>query len=119
MKWLTLTLIKQQIRMESSFTDEDDILTMYGNSAEEMVLDVINRDYTEVIERWGEVPKPLVHASLLIVAQSYQHREPQTVQNLYAVHNSFDMMVKPYMRLASDNYEQNNTQGCGNKCTNL
>lgn len=116
MKWLTLPLIKQQCRIEPDFTEEDEILEMYGESAEETVLDVINRDYTEVIEHYGEVPKPLIHASLLLAAQSYQHHEPSSVQNLYTVPYAFDMMVKPYMKLASDNLEQtkNNKYGCKN-----
>jgi len=116
MKWLTLELIKKQCRIEQDFTDEDDILEMYGESAEKTVLDVINRDYTEVIEQWGEVPKPLVHASLLLVSQSYQHREPSSVQNLYTVPYAFDMKVKPYMKLANDSNENknNNKYGCKN-----
>lgn len=117
MKWLTLELIKKQCRIEPDFNDEDDILEMYGESAEEMVLDVINRTYTEVVEYYGEVPKPLIHASLLLVSQSYQHREPSSVQNLYTVPYAFGMMVKPYIRLASDNNDNNNNNRYG--CKNL
>lgn len=118
MKWLNLNLIKAQIRMEPDFTLEDDLLTMYGESAEQIVLDVIQRDYTEVMEKYGTVPTPLVHASLLLVAQSYQNRETVSMQNMYTVPYAFDMMVKPYMKLASDNYEQNNNNKYG-KCKNL
>lgn len=115
MKWLNLNLIKAQIRMEPDFTLEDDLLTMYGESAEKTVLDVIQRDYTEVIETWGETPKPLVHASLLLVAQSYQNRETVSMQNMYTVPYAFDMMVKPYMKLASNNENSNNIgYGCKN-----
>ena len=115
MKWLNLTLIKQQIRMDADFTLEDDLLTMYGESAEGAVLDVIQRDYTEVVELWGEVPKPLIHASLLLVSHSYQNREAVSMQNLYTVPYAFDMMVKPYMKLASNNENSNNTgYGCKN-----
>lgn len=119
MKWLTLPKIKQQLRIEPDFTLEDELLTDYGNDAEDMVLNDINRSYTEVIELYGEVPHPLVTASLMLVAASYQHREPMTQQNLYMVGYGYDKRVKPYMKLASDNYEQNNTQGYGNKCKNL
>jgi uncharacterized phage protein (predicted DNA packaging) len=119
MKWLNLNLIKAQIRMEPDFTLEDDLLTMYGESAEKTVLDVIQRDYTEVMEKWGETPKPLVHASLLLVAQSYQNRETVSMQNMYTVPYAFDMMVKPYMKLTSDSYGQNNNNEYGNKHCNL
>ena len=105
MKWLNLTLIKAQIRIEPDFTLEDDLLTMYGESAEDMVLKTIDRNYTEVIKLWGEMPKPLIHASLLLVSQSYQNRESVSTQNLYTVPYAFDMMVKPYMKLSDGNGE--------------
>ena len=38
MKWLNLDLIKQQLRMEHDFILEDDLLTLYGDSAEDAVL---------------------------------------------------------------------------------
>jgi N-acetylglucosamine-6-phosphate deacetylase len=53
------------------------------------------------------VPAPLVHASLLLVELSYTQRAPVTQTNLYTVPYAFDMMVKPYMRLA-DRKEANN-----------
>lgn len=100
MKWLNLDLIKQQLRMEHDFILEDDLLTMYGESAEETVLTLCNRTMEDIVELYGRVPSQLVHASLLLVSASYQHREPMTAQNLYAVPYAFDTMVKPYMKLA-------------------
>lgn len=116
MKWLTLDLVKAQIRMEKDFTMEDDLLTMYGESAEDTVLEIIQRDYTNVVETWGEVPKPLIHASLLLVSHSYHNREAVSTQNMYTVPYAFDMMVKPYMKLVSDSYGKtnNNQYGCKN-----
>ena len=43
MKWLTLKRIKQQLRIELDFTEEDEILEMYGDSAEDAILKVLNR----------------------------------------------------------------------------
>ena len=45
MKWLTLTEIKQQLRIEADYTDEDALLTRYGNSAEAVVLNITGRTY--------------------------------------------------------------------------
>lgn len=100
MKWLNLDLIKQQLRMEHDFILEDDLLTLYGDSAEDAVLTICNRTMEDVVEQYGRVPSQLVHASLLLVSESYQHREPISAQNLYMVPYAFDRMVKPYMRLA-------------------
>jgi uncharacterized phage protein (predicted DNA packaging) len=109
MKWLTIDAIKRHSRID--FDCEDSLLEMYGESAEETVLNIINRSYTELVETWGTpdrpVPAPLVHASLLLVELSYAQRAPVTQTNLYTVPYAFDMMVKPYMRLA-DRKEANN-----------
>lgn len=112
MKWLTLDYIKKHSRID--FDGEDDLLNIYGESAEDTVLNVIARSYTEVIETYGEVPKPLYVASLMLVEVSYTQRAPITQTNLYTVPYSFDMMVKPYMRLASNENNNNNQYGCKN-----
>ena len=115
MKWLTIEWIKAHSRID--FDCEDDLLELYGESAEDTVLNVIARDYTDVIETYGEVPKPLFVASLMLVDVSYTQRSPISQQNMYAVPYAFDMMVKPYMKLASDSYGQTNNTGYG--CKNL
>ena len=48
----------------------------------------------------GNVPKPVIHASLLLVGVSYQYRTPITPQNLSYVDYSYNTMLKPYVRLA-------------------
>lgn len=102
MKWLTLDKIKAQLRIEQDFTLEDDILEMYGESAEDSVLDIIRRSHEEVLEKYGKVPMPLVHASLMLVDLSYKERGPVSSQNLYQVPYAIDMKLKPYMKLADD-----------------
>ena len=110
MKWLTLDKIKAQLRIDPSFTLEDEILTMYGESAEDSVLDIIRRSYTEVMEKYGTVPTPLVHASLMLVDISYKERGPVSSQNLYQVPYAVDFKLKPYMKLSDDDEQTNNTQ---------
>ena len=102
MKWLTLDKIKAQLRIDPSFTLEDKILTMYGESAEESVLDIIRRSHEEVLEKYGKVPTPLVLASLMLVDLSYKERGAVSSQNLYQVPYAVDFMLKPYMKLADD-----------------
>ena len=102
MKWLTLDAIKKHCRID--FDCEDSLLEMYGASAEDTVLNIIGRSYTEVVELFGTddrpVPAPLVHASILLVEHFYVQRVPATQQQLYVVPYGIDWMVKPYMRLA-------------------
>lgn len=118
MKWLTLTQIKQQLRIEQDFTLEDSLLESYGQSAEDAILNLLARDYTQVVELYGEVPSPIVNASLMLVTHIYQNRGSFTMQQLHG-NPTFDLMLKPYMKLASDSNGQTNTQGYGTGCKNL
>ena len=101
MKFLTLEKIKAQLRIEPDFHDEDTILEVYGESAETTLLNYLNRPYADIIGSYGDVPLPLVQASLMLVDTSYQHRSPISVTNISQVPYTFDLLVKPYMRLTS------------------
>ena len=116
MKWLTLEQIKAQLRIEPDFTDEDELLEMYGESAEEVLLNYLNRSYEDIIEVYGHIPAPLRHASLMLVDTSYQYRSPVSTQSVSLVPYTFDILVKPYMRLTSPSSNgQNQTKyGCKN-----
>ena len=100
MKWLTKDWIKKHSRID--FDCEDELLELYGEDAEQTVLNLINRSYDEVMETYGEVPKPLYVAALMLVEVSYTQRAPITQTNLYTVPYAFDMKVKPYMKLTND-----------------
>lgn len=101
MKWLTLEKIKAQLRIEPDFHDEDTILEVYGESVETTLLNYLNRPYADIIGSYGSMPVPLVQASLMLVDTSYQHRSPISVTNISQVPYTFDLLVKPYMRLTS------------------
>jgi hypothetical protein len=102
MKWLTLNDIKDQLRIERDFTDDDKLLTRYGESAENTILNICRRTYDDFISEYGEIPSDIVEASLLLVTVSYEHRAAVSQYQMYSVGYAFDMKVKPYMRLASD-----------------
>ena len=114
MKWLTIDWIKQHSRIDIDC--EDKLLELYEEDAEETVLNLINRSYEEVMELWGSVPKPLYVAALMLVEVDYNHRSPDSINNMYAVKYGFDMKIKPYIRLAGS-YENSNNTGYG--CKNL
>ena len=104
MKWLTLEKIKEQCRIEADFTLEDTLLTGYGNSAESTILNHLNRTYHDVLEEYGQVPDDIVNASLMLVDVWYQHRSPVESLNMSIVPYSFDILIKPYMKLAGTIY---------------
>lgn len=97
MKWLTIEMIKAHSRID--FECEDDLLMLYADSAEQAVLNICGRSYEEIVEKWGEFPVPLIQASLMLVDNSYTQRSPASAQNLYSVPYTFDVLVKPYMKL--------------------
>lgn len=109
MKYLTFALIKAQLRLDDGQADaERDLLEMYGEAAEDTVLNTCRRTITDIFEEYGCVPKAIVQASLMLVANSYQHREPASPQNLYSVPYTFDLLLKPYMRLTLSDDNNNN-----------
>jgi len=114
MKFLTLDLIRDHSRLLKD-ESEDNLLELYGKAAEDAVLNIINRSYTEVIEKYGEVPSGLYIAALMQVEASYVHRSAVSPQNLYNV-PGFSIHVKPYIKLASESYENSNNQENGRHC---
>ena len=113
MKWLTINWIKKHSRID--FDCEDDLLDLYGEAAEDAVLNICNRSYTDVIETYGSVPKGLYVAALMQVEASYDHRSAVSPQNLYNV-PGFSIHVKPYIKLASESYGNSIKQEYGRHC---
>lgn len=106
MKWLTLTLIKQQLRLEQDYHDEDALLELYGGSAENTILQCTNRkvDELKAMNPAGtdndNIPYDIMEASLMLVTVSYRYRTPIDMQNLSIVPYTFDLKIKNYVRLA-------------------
>ena len=100
MKFLTFDQIKAQLRLDDQQAeDEHDLLVLYGEAAEDAVLSLVRRNMANLVETYGRVPKQIVQATLMLVAISYQHREPASQQNMYAVPYAFDMLIKSYIRM--------------------
>lgn len=97
MKFLTIDWIKRHSRID--YDCEDELLELYGESAEDTLINYLGRTYEDVIENYGQMPKPLMHAALLLVDLSYQNRSPVSSQNMYMVPYTFEILVKPYMIL--------------------
>ena len=102
MKFITFEQIKAQLRLDDETAEmEHDILCDYGESAEETVLNILNTTMEDIIEQYGRVPKPIVHATLMLVDNAYKERSPISPQNMSVVPYTFDLLIKTYMRLTS------------------
>jgi uncharacterized phage protein (predicted DNA packaging) len=111
MKWLEIDYIKQHSRID--YDCEDALLELYGESAEEMVLNTLGRTYEDLLENFGidqpdgskHVPAAIVQASLMLVDSSYTNRSPISPTNMYQVPYTYDFLVKPYMKLTTNKDE--------------
>ena len=97
MKYLTLNDIKAHCRID--IDAEDSLLELYGEAAEDTVLNYIGKTYDELIEEYTTLPKPIVQATLMLVDTSYQYRSPISAQSMSIVPYTFDLLVKPYIKL--------------------
>ena len=114
MKFLTIDYIKQHSRID--FDCEDQLLELYGDSAEDTLAALLNRGRNahdmvrSLQEEYGQVPAAIYHAALMLTEQAYNHRGPTSPQNMSIVPYGFDLLVKHYMRLtACTHYPRPNT----------
>lgn len=101
LKWLSLEDIKAQLRIEANDTAQDKLLTRYGKSAEQALLNACDRTYQSLIDEYEEIPDDLYVAGLLLTTHLYEHRSPTTNVTLSMVPYSLDMYWKPYAILAT------------------
>ena len=103
MIYITMEYIHAHSRID--YDCEDATLQLYADAAEETVLGYLNRGTTpqEAIEslkeQYGKIPARIFEATLLLIDHMYQFRGVVTPQNLYQVPYSFDLLLKPLMKL--------------------
>lgn len=97
MNIITIANLKKHARIDDDV--EDDMLELYAESAEDLVLNLLNRDIESLYEEYGKIPKAIEHACLILAAHSFSNREPASIQNLYNVPYTLDALIKPYMIL--------------------
>ena len=98
MRFLTLDLLQRHSRIDGSC--EAEVLNLYGEAAEDTVLNYIGQTLDELkAANNGSVPKPVVQAALMLVDTSYQYRSPINPSNVSLVPYTFDMLLKPYVKL--------------------
>lgn len=103
MEFLTIDYIKQHSRLLSDCDDQ--LLELYGDSAEETLAGLLNRGKTveqmvvSLTEEYGQVPARCYHAALMLTEQAYNHRGPTSPTNMSIVPYGFDLLIKPLMRL--------------------
>jgi hypothetical protein len=97
MKFLTIDKIKQQLRLDC--TCEAELLTGYGEAAEEVVLDIMGCTYDEAVTKYGKFPQRAINAALMLVDTWYQFRTPVAERTMSVVPYTFDLLMKPLAKL--------------------
>lgn len=103
MKYLTFEQIKQQLRLDDEQAELEQMrLEGMAMAAEEAVLEIIRRSLIDVILTYNGIPQRIIQVTLLLVDEWYQHRSPVEQGQLYPVPYTFDLMLKPMMRLSGE-----------------
>ena len=103
MKYLEIDYIKQHSRID--FDCDDALLELYGESAEETVAQYLGRGKTvsemaaSLEQEYGTIPAAIRQATLMLVDVSYNNRSPIGPQQMSQIPYTFDLLIKPYMKL--------------------
>lgn len=108
MNYITLDYIKSFSRVD--FSDDDELLTNLGTSAETAVMNICNTTYEKMLAKYGEIPGPIWQATLMLVETGYTHRCMPSAVNLSVVPYTFDFLVKPYVVLADETDESSSDE---------
>jgi uncharacterized phage protein (predicted DNA packaging) len=110
MKFITLNELKDQLRIEHDYTDEDTLLTTIGNASEAALLRACNRTADDLLATFGTTdpdsgdvlpPTDFAMACLMLGKHLYEHRGPDDTVQQVQVPFSIDLMVKPFIKLTT------------------
>lgn len=97
MKMIDVDFIKRHSRICCNCEDTE--LESLGESAEEVIFQMLGRDYDDLVGTYGKVPWNVRHAALELAEHFYQHRGVDSSVSLSVVPYNFDLLVKPYIKL--------------------
>lgn len=99
MKFLTSELISKHLRLDNPDEEMELITSVYAPSAEDSVLNILQRPLDSLIMEYGSVPTPVVHAALILTEHFYTNRSSVSYQQLSQVPFSVSTLLTPYLRL--------------------
>lgn len=95
MQYLTLDEIKQQCVVDLDYHDDDDFLTMIGDSAEEMTSQLLDCSLDQLAAENGDLPAGLKHALRMLVDYFYSCQRGSG-EGVPDVPQAIQMMIKLY-----------------------
>lgn len=105
MKWLTTNIIKKHLNIEPTFTDDDDLLEVYADTAEQIVEQELQTSLDNIAKdnKNGSLPTPIKQAMLIMIANFYSQRESFSSLQVNAVPRSVDYLLSPYHKYTYSN----------------
>lgn len=102
MALVDLDLFKKHVRADD-FADDDDYLQHLLDTAEESIVKATNRTENELVNiGGGNMPKAILHATMMLAAHWYNQRESVSGVQMHEVPDSLSALIKPYRKLSED-----------------
>jgi hypothetical protein len=94
MNYLTIEEIHKQLRLDPEFTEDDEILNIYGDAAESFLEAHLNCSLDDIAaENSGQLPTALKQALLMLVDYSYDSSGSGDVKD---IPQPFWILVNPW-----------------------
>ena len=75
MNILTLEQIKAQCRIDPEMTEEDQLLELYGDAAEETVLNYCNRSLESLYEEYGRIHADITQDAIILIKNRKKNKK--------------------------------------------
>lgn len=95
MQYLTLDEVKKQCVIDADYHDDDEFLTMLGDTAEDMTAQLLDCDLTEIYAENGEMPATIMHAMRILVDYFYSVNRGSSSESI-DIPNAVYTMLKLY-----------------------
>ena len=98
MQYLTLDEIKRQLNIDLDYDGDDEILTLMGESAEDIVSNLIDTPLDELAAENGDIPAGVRHAMRMLVDYVYSQQRgssaeaneiPQSIYTILKLYRNF------------------------------
>jgi hypothetical protein len=95
MQYLTLPEIKKQLNIDAGYTGDDEYLTLIGESAEDMVEQLIDCDLEQLYAERGEMPASIQHALRMLCDYFYSQNRGSSGESI-DIPNAIFTILKLY-----------------------
>lgn len=95
--YLNLYSVKKHLNIDEDFNDDDEYLVDLISVATQVVEKHIDNNLDEIAaSNGGELPSPILHAMLLLIADLYSNRETVAYTSISKLPLSYDYLLDLY-----------------------